>query len=115
MQAADRAGRLSTRWTSLLTRAGNAGHEQLTPLFDWFRENLWDVTPETERTQREEDTALRLLRSDDFGRRAEELLRVADLGIAGVEIEQTSSGRPLVRLAHAAGGCFAGPCRRAAG
>ncbi|MER6613530.1 AAA family ATPase [Streptomyces xantholiticus] len=24
----------------LLTRAGNAGHEQLTPVFDWFRENL---------------------------------------------------------------------------
>jgi hypothetical protein len=88
----------------LLTRAGNAGHEQLTPVFDWFRKNLWDVTPETERPEREAYTALRLLRSEDFRRRAEELLRVADLGIAGVEVEQTSSGRPLVRLAHSGGG-----------
>ncbi|WP_369036538.1 AAA family ATPase [Streptomyces adonidis] len=88
----------------LLTRAGNSGHEQLMPVFDWFRDNLWDVTPETERTQREDYTAMRLLRSPEFRRRAEELLRVADLGIAGVEVEQTSSGRPLVRLAHSGGG-----------
>jgi predicted ATPase len=84
----------------LLTRAGSGGHEQLTPVFDWFRDNLWDVTPETERLEREAYTAQRLLRSEDFRRRAEELLRVADLGITGVEVEQTSSGRPLVRLEH---------------
>ncbi|MGW7506780.1 AAA family ATPase [Streptomyces massasporeus] len=84
----------------LLTRAGNGGHEQLAPVFDWFRDNLWDVTPETERREREAYTAQRLLRSEDFRRRAEELLRVADLGITGVEVEQTSSGRPLVRLEH---------------
>ncbi|MEU8906402.1 AAA family ATPase [Streptomyces mirabilis] len=88
----------------LLTRAANDGHEQLTPVFDWFKSNLWDVTPEIERSQREDYTAMRLLRSDDFRRRAEELLRVADLGIAGVEVEQTSSGRPLVRLIHSGGG-----------
>ncbi|MFD0072960.1 ATP/GTP-binding protein [Streptomyces sp. NPDC127166] len=102
----DRAGltRMATPDALLLTRAGNAGHEQLTPVFDWFRDNLWDVTPETERTQREAYTALRLLNSEEFRRRAEELLRVADLGIAGVEVEQTSSGRPLVRLSHTGGG-----------
>lgn len=88
----------------LLTRAANDGHEQLTPVFDWFKNNLWDVTPETERSQREDYTAMRLLRSDEFRRRAEELLRVADLGIAGVEVEQSSSGRPLVRLIHSGGG-----------
>ena len=88
----------------LLTRAANDGHEQLTPIFDWFKNNLWDVTPETERTQREDYTAVQLLRSEDFRRRAEELLRVADLGIAGVEVEQSSSGRPLVRLIHSVGG-----------
>jgi hypothetical protein len=88
----------------LLTRAANDGHEQLTPVFDWFKNNLWDVTPETERTQREHYTAVRLLRNEDFRRRAEEMLRVADLGIAGVEVEQTSSGRPVVRLVHSGGG-----------
>jgi hypothetical protein len=88
----------------LLTRAGNAGHQQVTPVFDWFRNNLWDVTPETERSQREDYTAMRLLGSEDFRRRAEELLRVADLGIAGVEVERSSSGRPLVRLTHSGGG-----------
>ncbi|GCD44652.1 AAA family ATPase [Streptomyces paromomycinus] len=88
----------------LLTRAANDGHEQLTPIFDWFKNNLWDVTPETERTQREAYTAIQLLKSEDFRRRAEELLQVADLGICGVEVEQSSSGRPLVRLIHSSGG-----------
>lgn len=88
----------------LLTRAANDGHKQLTPVFDWFKNNLWDVTPETERAQREDYTAMRLLRSEDFRRRTEELLRVADLGIAGVEVEQSSSGRPEVRLVHAGSG-----------
>jgi predicted ATPase len=88
----------------LLTRAANDGHKQLTPVFDWFKNNLWDVTPETEREQREAYTAMRLLRSEDFRRRAEELLRVADLGVVSVEVEQSSSGRPEVRLVHAGGG-----------
>jgi hypothetical protein len=88
----------------LLTRAANDGHGQLTPVFDWFKDNLWDVTPETERAQREDYTAMRLLQSEDFRRRTEELLRVADLGIAGVEVEQSSSGRPVVSLVHTGSG-----------
>ncbi|MFJ6568932.1 ATP/GTP-binding protein [Streptomyces sp. NPDC091292] len=88
----------------LLTRAANDGHEQLTPVFDWFKKNLWDVTPETERTQREAVTAERLLADVESRRRVEELLRVADLGISGVEVERSTSGRPLVRLVHSGGG-----------
>lgn len=88
----------------LLTRAANDGHEQLTPVFDWFKNNLWDVTPETERTQREAYTAGMLLKSEDFRRRAEELLQVADLGIAGVEVERSPSGRPVIQLVHTGGG-----------
>ncbi|MFM9447874.1 AAA family ATPase [Streptomyces acidiscabies] len=80
----------------LLTRAANDGHEQLTPVFDWFKDNLWDVIPETERAQREDYTAIQFLRSPDFRRRAKELLRVADLGIADAEVEQSKSGRPVV-------------------
>jgi hypothetical protein len=102
----DRAllARTTRRDALLLTRAANDGHEQLTPVFDWFRSNLWDVTPETERAQREDYTATRLLESEDFRRRTEELLRVADLGISGVEVEQSSSGRPTVRLLHTGSG-----------
>ncbi|MFD8112393.1 AAA family ATPase [Streptomyces microflavus] len=99
-----RLARTTRQDALLLTRAANDGHEQLTPVFDWFKNNLWDVTPETERTQREDYTAVNLLRNEDFRRRAEELLRVADLGIAEVEVEQTSSGRPVVRLVHTGGG-----------
>lgn len=66
----------------LLSRAANGSHPQLTRIYDWFNQNLWDVTPETERTQREACTARQLL--DDNARdRIEELLRVADLGIRG--------------------------------
>ncbi|MFJ9715818.1 ATP/GTP-binding protein [Streptomyces sp. NPDC101213] len=99
-----RLARTTRQDALLLTRAANDGHEQLTPVFNWFKNNFWDVSPETERTQREDYTALQLLRDEGFRRRAEELLKVADLGITGVEVEQTSSGRPLVRLVHEGGG-----------
>ncbi|ROQ67892.1 hypothetical protein EDD93_2342 [Streptomyces sp. 840.1] len=99
-----RLARTTRQDALLLTRAANDGHEQLTPVFDWFKNNLWDVTPETERSQREDYTAGKLLRSEDFRRRAEELLRVADLGIAGVEVERSSSGRPVIQLIHTSGG-----------
>ncbi|GAA4908460.1 ATP/GTP-binding protein [Streptomyces coeruleoprunus] len=88
----------------LLTRAANDGHPQLTPIYDWFRQNLWDVTPETERPQREAYTVRRLMESEESRRRVEELLRVADLGIAGAEVEHDAQGRPLVRLIHTGNG-----------
>ncbi|HCA87941.1 MAG TPA: hypothetical protein DEQ61_22240 [Streptomyces sp.] len=102
----DRA-RLSrtTRHNSLLlTRAANDGHPQLTPVYDWFKRNLWDVTPEAERPQREAYTAKRLLEDKETRRRVEELLRVADLGISGAEVERAPDGRPVVRLRHSSGG-----------
>ena len=83
----------------LLSRAANDNHPQLTRIYDWFNQNLWDVTPETERTQREAYTARQLL--DEGARdRIEELLRVADLGIRGAEVEQRPGQPPLVRLLH---------------
>ncbi|KNE82985.1 ATP-binding protein [Streptomyces xinghaiensis] len=95
----------TTRHNSLLlTRAANDGHPQLTPLYDWFKRNLWDITPEVERPQREAYTARRLLESQESRRRVEELLRVADLGISGAEVERDKDGRPAVRLRHAGGG-----------
>ncbi|MGW5620204.1 AAA family ATPase [Streptomyces olivaceus] len=83
----------------LLSRAANDNHPQLTRIYDWFNQNLWDVTPETERTQREAYTARQLL--DENARdRIEELLRVADLGIRGAEVQQRPGQSPLVRLLH---------------
>ncbi|MFE9253421.1 ATP/GTP-binding protein [Streptomyces sp. NPDC007088] len=64
---------------------------------------MWDVTPETERSQREAFTAMRLLESEASRQRIEELLRVADLGIARVEVEREPDGRPVVRLVHSGG------------
>ncbi|MCX5410629.1 ATP/GTP-binding protein [Streptomyces sp. NBC_00059] len=86
----------------LLSRAANDNHQQLTRIFDWFKRNLWDITPETEIAQREAFTARRLL--DERSReRIEELLRVADLGISGAEVEQRPGQAPLVRLLHGGG------------
>ncbi|MEU8974474.1 hypothetical protein AB0D11_35290 [Streptomyces monashensis] len=61
------------------------------------------MTPETERTQREDYTAFQILYDGGFRRRAEELLRAADLGVSGVEVEQAPSQRPMVRLLHEGG------------
>ncbi|MFC5719568.1 ATP/GTP-binding protein [Streptomyces gamaensis] len=93
----------------LLTRAADDAHPQLTPVYDWFRSNLWDITPEAERPQREAYTAQRLLESATTRRRIEELLRVADLGIAGAEVVREPGRAPVVRLRHSGGGAEAVP------
>ncbi|WP_030542646.1 ATP/GTP-binding protein [Streptomyces albus] len=87
----------------LLSRAATDNHPQLTPIYRWFEGNLWDIDPETERSQRETYTAERLL-DDAFRARAEELLRVADLGISGLDVEQKPGEPPAVRLRHTGGG-----------
>lgn len=82
----------------LLSTAGTDGHPQLSPLFHWFRRNLWLVNPEDERAQREGFTTREL--SGDGARRINELLRVADLGITGAEITQQGKDRAEVKLIH---------------
>ncbi|MEV4037184.1 AAA family ATPase [Streptomyces umbrinus] len=83
----------------LLSRAATDNHPQLTRIYEWFNQNLWDVSPETERSQREAFTAGELLK-EDVRDRIEELLRVADLGIRGAEVEQQPGQSPKVRLLH---------------
>jgi predicted ATPase len=83
----------------LLSRAANDNHPQLTQIYSWFNQNLWDITPETERSQREAFTARELL-NETSRDRIEELLRVADLGIQGAEVEQLPGQSPRVRLLH---------------
>nr|WP_223190704.1 ATP-binding protein [Streptomyces sp. TRM68416] len=82
----------------LLSTAGTDNHPQLSPLFHWFRRNLWLINPEDERTQREAFTRQEL--SGARARRIEELLRVADLGITGTEVAEDGRGRPTVKLVH---------------
>ncbi|BCB88432.1 AAA family ATPase [Phytohabitans suffuscus] len=78
-----------------LTVAGTNNSPELSPIFFWFERNLWLVTPENDRHQREDSTrhALRGPRRE----RIEQLLRVADLGVAGVEL---MDGGEAVRLWH---------------
>jgi hypothetical protein len=83
----------------LLSQAATGNHPQLSPIYDWFKQNLWDVTPESEREQRERFTA-QFLQDQDTRARIVELLRVADLGISGAEVTRRSE----VRLLHEAAG-----------
>jgi hypothetical protein len=98
-------GRLArtTRPNALfLSQAATDNHPQLTPLYQWFDRNLWLITPEHERREREAFTVGRL-QDRQARRRIEELLRVADLGISGTKIERHSrQDAPSVRLVHGA-------------
>ncbi|WP_399925559.1 ATP/GTP-binding protein [Streptomyces kanamyceticus] len=82
----------------VLSTAGTDNHPQLSPLFHWFRRNLWMINPEDERTQREEFTTKEL--SGDRAPRIRELLRVADLGITGAKVVQDGPARTSVKLTH---------------
>ncbi|MCX4236471.1 AAA family ATPase [Streptomyces ortus] len=82
----------------LLSTAGTDNHPQLSPLFHWFRRNLWLINPEDARAQREAFTRQEL--SGARARRIEELLRVADLGITGTELVDEGKGRSTVKLVH---------------
>ncbi|MHC5259748.1 AAA family ATPase [Streptomyces sp. UC4497] len=84
----------------LLSRAASDNHPQLTRIFHWFRSNLWDITPEVELKKREAYTASQLL-DEKNKTRVQELLRVADLGIRGAEVERVpGNNAPKVRLLH---------------
>ncbi|MER5256180.1 AAA family ATPase [Streptomyces sp. NPDC002855] len=82
----------------LLSTAGTDNHPQLSPLFHWFRRNLWMINPEEERAERERYTTKEL--SGPRAKRIQELLRVADLGITGAHVVQDGPGRDVVKLTH---------------
>jgi hypothetical protein len=82
----------------LLSTAGTDNHPQLSPIFHWFRRNLWLISPENERTQREQFTTREL--AGDRATRINELLAVADLGVTGAEVVQQDKGEKAVRLMH---------------
>ncbi len=85
-----------------LSTAAAYNHPQLSVLYRWFHGNLWLVTPESDRAERERFTGRRLLTDDRT--RILELLRVADLGIDEVEVVRQDPDPPRVRLVRTSGG-----------
>jgi hypothetical protein len=77
-----------TRRDSLyLTVAAQFNQEQLLPVFEWFRDNLWLISPEwPDRGRRENYTKDRVLRDPEFRERVTRLLAVADMGITGIQV-----------------------------
>jgi hypothetical protein len=85
-----------------LSVAAQFNHEQLLPVFEWFRDNLWLVSPEQQdRTQRLSYTRRKVIRDAAFRKRITRLLKVADLGITGIEV--VSEAAEQIRLIHQAG------------
>jgi predicted ATPase len=82
-----------------LTAAGSLRVKQLAPLFAWFSDNLWLVSPGDDMRQRDAYTRWELLKPD-FRRRIEGLLSVADLGVTGVDVEDRGDEVPDVSLIH---------------
>ncbi len=85
----------------LLSTAAAYNHPQLSVLYRWFHGNLWLVTPESDRNEREWFTSRRLLTDDRD--RVLELLRVADLGIDDIEVVKQDPDPPRVRLIRSSG------------
>ncbi|KAB8183255.1 AAA family ATPase [Nonomuraea phyllanthi] len=82
-----------------LTAAGSLQMKQLVPLYDWFKDNLWLVSPGDDLRQRDAYTRWELLRPE-FRKRVEGLLSVADLGVTGLEVEDRGEEMPEVSLVH---------------
>jgi hypothetical protein len=76
-------------------------HEQLLPVFEWFRDNLQLTNPETDRLERERNTSNRLTRDPSFRDRVARVMQIADLGIVG--FDKAALARNEIRLLHRAG------------
>ncbi len=95
-----------TRPNSLfLTVAASLNHPQLSTIHRWFLDNLWIVTPGNDIAALADYTR-RLLttaggtRKEQHQQQIEALLRVADLGVAGLRIDPSLSIERQVQLLH---------------
>jgi hypothetical protein len=86
--------------TLFLGVAAQFNHDQLLPIFEWFRDNLWLVSPERDKFEREHRTSRRVLIDPGFRARVARVLRVADLGITGFDKAALAKGE--IRLLHRA-------------
>ncbi len=92
-----------TRSDSLfLTVAAKFNQQQLFPIFEWFRDKLWLAIPEApDREQRQLWTKREVISDPVFRDRMARLLRVADLGITGIEVVEGVEDE--IRFLHQAG------------
>jgi hypothetical protein len=86
--------------TLFLGVAAQFNHEQLLPVFEWFRDNLRLVSPEKDKFEREHSTSRRVLSDSWFRDRIARILRVADLGVTGFDNAALAKGE--IRLLHRA-------------
>jgi hypothetical protein len=86
--------------TLFLGVAAQFNHDQLLPVFEWFRDNLRLLSPDRDKLERERRTSRRVLADPAFRERIAGVLRVADLGIAGFDDEALTEGE--IRLLHRA-------------
>jgi hypothetical protein len=80
-----------TRRDSLFLTVGalSFNHPQLVPVFEWFRDNLWLITPEwPDRSERLLRAKQEVIHDSKFRDSVARLLAVADLGISGIEVVQ---------------------------
>lgn len=87
--------------TLFLSVAAQFNHDQLLPVFEWFRDNLRLVSPEKDKFERESSTTRRVLRDPEFRDQIARVLRVADLGITG--FDKVALANDEIRLLHRAG------------
>ncbi|WIY05611.1 ATP-binding protein [Amycolatopsis mongoliensis] len=90
-----------------LTVGASFNNKQLRPLHRWFTNNFWVVASDDAGVaQRSDYTRERLVdpkRGDDYRKRVESLLRVADLGIVGLDIDEALPNDQQVKLLHRTG------------
>lgn len=84
-----------------LSVAAQFNHEQLLPVFEWFRDNLWLSSPEADQFQRRDFTRERVFRDAAYRDRIARVIQVADLGITGFDRDALAKGD--IRLLHRAG------------
>lgn len=89
-----------------LTVAASFNHPQLSAVHRWFIDNFWLVTSRDDMDRRSAYTR-RLItdsrRATDYRTQIEALLSVADLGIVGLQVDQTLPADQQVRLLHESG------------
>jgi hypothetical protein len=86
-----------------LTVAASFNNKKLIPLHRWFMDNFWVVTSGEDVAQRSDYTRERLIdprRGDSYRKRVEPLLRVADLGIVGLDVDASLPAEQQVKLLH---------------
>lgn len=96
-----------TRSNALFITVGAAlNNPQLGAIHRWFADNLWLVTSGEDVAKRSaytRDLLLDRLRGVDYRKRIESLLRVADLGIVGLDVDPSAPAGQQVRLLHRGG------------